>query len=135
MQLIIREKIIEVLPEMWDLPLINSWDSVLDEGISTGKTGWQLFGSRKPGNQAYELTSHYIIKLDGQDNEFVLDEKEVTQFDLKNNFDKLSVRYDKNPRFELNPRIVEVYNARLQVRSKKVANKSSSKIKMNVVKM
>jgi len=133
MQLIIREKIIEVLPEMWDLPLINSWDSVLDEGISTGKTGWQLFGSRKPGNQAYELTSHYIIKLDGKDNEFVLDEKEVTQFDLKNNFDKLSVRYDKNPRFELNPRIVEVYNARLQVRSKKVANKSSSKIKMNLL--
>jgi hypothetical protein len=52
MQLIIREKMMEKLSEIWDLPLINTWDSVLDEGISSGKTGWQLFGSKKPGNQA-----------------------------------------------------------------------------------
>lgn len=133
MQLIIREKILEQLPDIWDLPLINSWDSVLDEGISTGKTGWQLFGSRKPGNQAYELTSHYIIKLDGMDNEFSVDQIDVSQFDLKTNFEKLSVRYDRNPRFELNPRIVEVYNARLQLRNKKNTVKSSSKIKINLL--
>jgi hypothetical protein len=53
MQTIIRDKMIEKLPGIWELPLINSWDSVLDEGISKGKTNWQLYGSRKPGNEAY----------------------------------------------------------------------------------
>ena len=41
MQCMIREKMIEKLPEVWDLPLINTWESVLDEGISKGSTNWQ----------------------------------------------------------------------------------------------
>jgi P4 family phage/plasmid primase-like protien len=133
MQLIIRDKMIEKLPEIWELPLINNWESVLDEGISTGKTGWQLFGSRKPGNDAYELTHHYVMTLDGVDNNFTMDEKDVSNFDLKTNFEKLSVRYDKNPKFELNPRIFEEYNARLQIRGQKNIKKASSKIKMNLI--
>ena len=133
MQLIIRDKMIEKLKEIWDLPIINNWESVLDEGISTGKTGWQLFGSRKPGNEAYELTHHYIMTLDGIDNNFSMDEKDVSKFDLKNNFEKLSVRYEKNPKFELNPRIMEEYNARLQIRGQKSIKKASSKIKMNLI--
>ena len=104
MQTIIRDKMIEKLPDIWVFPLINTWDSVLDEGISKGKTNWQLFGSRKPGNDAYELTHHYIMKLDGSDGQYNMDEEDVTQFDLKNNFAKLSVQYDKHPKFELNPK-------------------------------
>jgi hypothetical protein len=42
MQCIIRDKIIEKLPEIWELPLVNTWNSVLDEGISKGTTNWQL---------------------------------------------------------------------------------------------
>ena len=41
MQLMIREKMTEKLSEIWDLPLINDWESVLDEGISKGVTNWQ----------------------------------------------------------------------------------------------
>ena len=133
MQLIIRDKIIDKLKDIWELPLINNWESVLDEGISTGKTGWQLFGSRKPGNEAYELTHHYVMTLDGADNNFRMDEIDVSKFDLKHNFEKLSVRYEKNPKFELNPRITEEYNARLQVRGQKCVKKASSKIKMNLI--
>jgi P4 family phage/plasmid primase-like protien len=133
MQLIIRDKMIEKLKEIWDLPLINNWESVLDEGISTGKTGWQLFGSRKPGNDAYEMTHHYVMTLDGADNNFAMDEIDVKKFDLKTNFEKLSVRYEKNPKFELNPRITEEYNARLQVRGQRTVKKASSKIKMNLI--
>ena len=133
MQLIIREKMIEKLQEIWDLPLINTWDSVLDEGISSGKTGWQLFGSKKPGNQAYELTRYYRIRLDESDNEFIYDEKDVKCFDIKTNFEKLSVRYDKNPKFEINPKILPEYNSRLQIRGKKTVIKASSKVKMNLI--
>ena len=115
MQVLIREKMITNLPNVWqDLPLINTWDSVLDEGISKGKTNWQLFGSRKPGNEAYELTHHYKISLDQTDNQFKMDEEDVAQFDLKNNFAKLSVQYNNNPKFEINPKIIDEYNNRLE---------------------
>jgi len=133
MQMIIRDKMIRKLEEIWELPLINSWDAVLDEGISTGKTGWQLFGSRKPGNEAYELTHHYIMTLDGADNNFTMDEKDVSKFDLKNDFEKLSVRYDKNPKFEINPKIIDEYNIRLQKKGQKTIKKASDKIKMNLI--
>jgi P4 family phage/plasmid primase-like protien len=134
MQLIIREKMIEKLAEIWDLPLINEWDSVLDEGISSGKTGWQLFGSRKPGNEAYELTHHYIMTLDAADNNFSMDEREVSKFDMKSNFEKLSVRYEGNPKFELNPKMIDVYNSRLQTKgSGKMIKKASSRTKMNLI--
>jgi len=131
MQMIIREKMLIKLQEIWDLPLINEWDSVLDEGISTGKTGWQLFGSRKPSNEAYELTHHYVMTLDAADNNFSMDEHEVSKFDLKANFEKLSVRYENNPKFELNPKILDEYNTRLQLKGGKVIKKASSRTKIN----
>jgi P4 family phage/plasmid primase-like protien len=133
MQMIIRNKMLQKLEEIWELPIINSWDSVLDEGISTGKTGWQLFGSRKPGNEAYELTNHYKITLDGEDDNFMMVEKDVSKFDLKNDFEKLSVRYENNPKFELNPKILDEYNAILQKKGHKSVKKASSRTKMNLI--
>lgn len=134
MQMLIREKMIEKLSEIWDLPLINSWDSVLDEGISKGKINWQLFGSRKPGNEAYELTHHYSMSIDGADGQYEMNEEDVTKFDLKNNFEKLSVQYDKNPSFEINPKIIDEYNKRLENKGfKSTIKKASSKIKMNLI--
>jgi len=133
MQTIIRDKMIEKLPSIWDLPLINSYESVLDEGISKGKVNWQLFGSRKPGNEAYELTHHYVMKLDQSDGCFTMDEEDVRKFDLKNNFAKLSVQNDKNPKFEINPAIIDDYNKRLQGNKGPKIRKASSNTKMNLI--
>ena len=134
MQMIIRDKMMTQMPEIWDLPLINTWDSVLDEGISKGTTNWQLFGSRKPGNEAYELTHHYTMTIDPADGEYKMDEFDVSKFDLKNNFVKLSVQYDKNPKFEINPKIIDEYNKRLEYKNKSPkGKKASSKIKMNLI--
>jgi len=51
-------KISEVLKH---LPLKNSWDDILDDNISRiqSPVGWQLYGSRKPGHEAYELKSQF----------------------------------------------------------------------------
>ena len=133
MQSIIRDKMLEQLSNIWDdLPLINNWDSVLDEGITKGKTNWQLFGSRKPGNEAYELTHHYIMTIDPVDGQFKMDETDVSKYDLKNKFEKLSVQYTKNPKFELNPQIIDEYNKRVGNKGPKM-KKASSKIKMNLI--
>jgi hypothetical protein len=47
MQILLRRRMIERLKEMWseDLKIINTWEEVLDETITNGTTGWQLYGS------------------------------------------------------------------------------------------
>ena len=111
-QLMIREKMLTKLSEIWDFPFKEdcTWDTVLDKGISRGKTNWQLFGSRKPGNEAYELTFHYNVEYDEADGEFMVNEKKVADFDLKSNFKRLSVQYDGNPSFEMNEKAKILYN-------------------------
>jgi P4 family phage/plasmid primase-like protien len=131
-QTMLREKMVEKLSEIWELPLTNSWESVLDEGISKGTTNWQLFGSRKPANEAYELTQHFIITYDNSDGEFMMDEKKVSDFDLKNNFIRLSVQNEGNPRFELNPKILDLYNKRLETKGQKI-KRPASKTKINLI--
>ena len=132
MQCMIREKMIEKLPEVWDLPLINTWESVLDEGISKGSTNWQLFGSRKPGNEAYELTQKFSVSYDKSDGEFMMDEQKVQDFDLKNNFIKLSVQNEGNVKFEINPKIIDLYNTKLDNRACKI-KRPTSKTKVHLL--
>ena len=132
MQMMIREKMIEKLPEIWDLPLINTYDSILDSGISKGITNWQLFGSRKPGNEAYELTQHFVITYDSADGEFMMKELKVSDFDLKNNFEKLSVQCESNPKFEINPKIIDSYNKCLETKGVRI-KKPTSKTRMNLL--
>lgn len=132
MQIMIRDKMLEKLEEAWgDLPLINSWDAVLDEGISKGTTNWQLFGSRKPNNEAYELTQHFVITYDKNDGEFMMDELRVADFDLKKNFQKLSAQYDANVKFEINPKILDSYNKKADSKAK--IKKPISKTRMNLI--
>ena len=131
-QTMLREKIIEKIPEIWELPLTNSWESVFDDGISKGTTNWQLFGSRKPGNEAYELSQHFIITYDAGDGEFMMDEKKVSDFDFKNNLIRLSVQNEGNPRFELNPKILDLYNKKLETKGQKM-KRPVSKTKVNLI--
>jgi P4 family phage/plasmid primase-like protien len=131
-QMMIRDKILAKLPETWDLPLLNNWESVLDEGISKGPTNWQLFGSRKPGNEAYELTQHYNITYDNADGEFMMDERDASKFDVKLNFARLSVQNDANPKFEMNPKIIDAYNKREQTKGIKI-KKPVSKTRVNLL--
>jgi len=132
-QQMIREKMLTKLPEIWaDLPLINDWASVLDEGISKGVTNWQLFGSRKPGNDAYELTHHFNISLDGSDGEFMTTEMDTAKFDFKRDFVRLSVQNDANPKFEMNPKIIDAYNKLVKNKGAKI-KKPVSKTKVNLL--
>ena len=125
-QMMIREKMITELPEYWDLPLINTWESVLDEGISKGCTNWQLFGSRKPGNEAYEFTHHYVINYDSADGNFMMDERKVTDFNMIKDFAKLSIQYDSHPKFEMNPKIIDAYNKRSENKIPKIKKSEQS---------
>jgi phage/plasmid-associated DNA primase len=100
-QIEIRKCVLNHIFDFIKLPLLNTWESVFDEGISKGSCNWQLYGSKKPANEAYQLTYHYIAQLDKTDNEFMTPEQNVKDFDFKNNFHQLSVQNNKNPKFNL----------------------------------
>lgn len=44
-----------------ELALSNTYESVLDDGISKGHCNWQMFSSCKPFNQTYKLTYQYRV--------------------------------------------------------------------------
>ena len=94
-QILLRKKMINDIK--LDLPLTNSYDDVFDKGISKGCINWQLYGSKKPNNEAYKLTYTYDILFNTDMEDYEV--KENTTFDIEKDYEKLSVRYDNHIRF------------------------------------
>lgn len=92
----IRNQMIEQLPQVINLPIINTWADVLDEGISKGHINWQLYGSCKPNNETYALTHHMSITFDTTDSEFQIKNEDVKSFNLKKDIGLLSARWTKH---------------------------------------
>ncbi len=130
LQMMLRDRILAKLGDIWELPLKNDWNGVLDEGISKGQTNWQMYGSQKPEHEAYRMTYYIIAEIDPTDNEFMTIPKSIKEFDLSKDLCLLSAQYDKHAKFEINPKIAEQYNNKLT--SKPRSKKSSSK-KVNLV--
>jgi P4 family phage/plasmid primase-like protien len=130
MQTMLRERILKQIGDIWELPLTNDWDKVLDDGISKGVTNWQMYGSQKPGNEAYRLTYHMVAELDSEDDSWITTAKS-TVLDLSKDLQLLSAQYDKHIKFEINPKIQEEYNKRLETKGSK-SKKSGTKSKINL---
>lgn len=63
-QTFLRKYILEEIDYvLGELPLKNDYESVLDDGISFGYTNWQMFGSRKPKNDAYCISHMFHAVL------------------------------------------------------------------------
>jgi len=113
-QEILRENILpKIAKKLQHLPLINTWEQILDEGITKGTTNWQLYGSKKPAHEAYKVTVVYEAQLDSSINQIVLSNKDI--FELSSDtFYQLTVQNPNNPQFELNPKIIMRYNDKIK---------------------
>lgn len=101
LQIMLRKRLLAQMPNIWgDLPLTNSWEDVLDEGIVRGTTNWQLYGSRKPGHQAYVLKYWYVMSLD-EECTLGFHERSVSLFDVRVNFQLLTAQYAYHAGFEI----------------------------------
>ena len=61
-QIVLRNKVLKEIENIWDdLPITNTWDDVIDEGVTKGFVNWQLYGSRKPEHQSYRIKYHYVL--------------------------------------------------------------------------
>jgi P4 family phage/plasmid primase-like protien len=96
----LRKRIIALASESCsELPIINPWDEVFDDCITTGKTGWQLYGSRKPLHDVYKLTHIYEITYDEEDDECKRTAIQLNDFDVVSNIYQLSARCTTHPKF------------------------------------
>jgi hypothetical protein len=82
---------------------------VLDKGISTGVTNWQLYGSKKPDHDKYALTRVYEYEYDTTDGEFMEVKVPVKKFNWAADFAKLSVRYTGHPQFFFKAEFIAVH--------------------------
>ena len=107
-KMVFRDYILANIEDIWDdLPITNTWNDVVDEGVMRGSVNWQLYGSKKPGYEPYKLK--YIYETCVKDAR----EMEIKHIDpCKEKFDffALSVRSTKNcVQFELKPLYIEAY--------------------------
>lgn len=94
-QHMLRNAILKKIPEILKhLPLKNTWDDVLDDNISRiqNPVGWQLYGSRKPGHEAYELKSQfnfvYVKNENADDNDEENESENDDDDDIASNYEK-----------------------------------------------
>ena len=97
-QCILRNRIVKQVSEIWgDFPIVNTWNDVFDQCISTGNNNWQLYGSRKPEHEAYKLSRIYNIRFDSNDEQWSYSSKPAKI--SAEIFKKISVRNANNPQF------------------------------------
>jgi P4 family phage/plasmid primase-like protien len=110
LQCMIRNDVLrEISDVLDDLELSNDYESVLDDGISKGHTNWQMYGSRKPGNEAYEITSIYNVEIDenGEPTLEIVDVDDINKIDLMM---KVSARNTSCPKFSVRDDFKEMYD-------------------------
>ena len=114
-QCLLRTRVLERIADIWtDLPITNSWDDVFDAGISKGGTNWQLYGSRKPGNDAYKLKYVYnCLKNESDDNVKISEIFDISVFNNGSEFFKLSARYPSHPALFMTSEFVSEYEANI----------------------
>lgn len=119
-QVMLREMILPEMKTIWeDLPITNTWDEVLDEGITKGTVNWQLYGSRKPGNKAYLVKNHYVLNY--QSGEWTIETSDMNLFKTEKMLHKLSARYSEHPSWELNEKMIEkIEKYKIKSNSKKL---------------
>jgi len=96
-QVMIRNDVLKIISDIWeDLPIINTWDQVLDEGVTKGCVNWQMYGSRKPAHEAYLVSTMYTTTYNGT--EWDMPTIKTGLFDTKKYINQLSARYTDHPK-------------------------------------
>jgi len=138
LQVLLRKKMLEELGNIWDdLPITNSWEDVFDEGVTKGQVNWQVYGSRKPGNQVYLVKNHYTLSYDSvyESGDWSIEENNIDDFNTKDNLLKLSARYDKYPKFDILDCVESEFNEACKSLGKKQQERADAAAAPTATKM
>jgi len=132
-QVAIRNEVVKELGNIFeDLPLTNDYESLLDSRISTGINKWQIFGARKPGNDAYELKHMYELKYD--DDDVIFEEVSFSNKDIINILPIISARNYNAQKAVLKDHAIEIAKNYKDVKKrKKIRIKASSNKKSKLL--
>ena len=130
MKIILREKMLVKLPPVLaSFNFTNTYEDIIDVGIAKGVTNWPMYGSRKPGNDAYRVEYKLKAIYSEEEDDFNL---ENSIYNQKTDFKKMSAQYDNHPKFPINPEFADEYNRRLVEEEtktkKKVSNNNLNKV-------
>tara|TARA_B110000285_G_C15138025_1_gene628555 strand:- start:1557 stop:4346 length:2790 start_codon:yes stop_codon:yes gene_type:complete len=109
-QAVLRNRIIKSLPDKLDLPCTNKWENIIDNSISSGSSPWQLYGSRKPGHEAYKIDKYCLFQYKNE--EFSLEECKSNN-EIRMNlelFSKICARYKNNTVFPIKEQVLRESN-------------------------
>ena len=134
LQIMLRKRVLSEIDSVFgDLPLENDYDDVLDQGITKGYTNWQLYGSRKPGNEAYKLIQWLTLAYDEKDGEFEWKKENIRLFQTKKDFMLLTARCNTHEIFSIREEVMAEYTELMlnkkNSKSAKRKKKSNTKIK------
>jgi len=109
---------------MSQIPLINDFNGIFDEGLSKGTTNAQVYGCRKPHHEAYKLQYIFDCHVDSCDNEWCIPERKFSTI-TKEIFLDLSVRKGNPISFKLNESSKQLMNPLNELEKKKRSNNES----------
>lgn len=112
LQCMLRENVMKKANDVLeDLGLINEGglESVFDDGISKGHTNWQMLGSRKPGNEAYELKRLIHCVYNPEENDIQFEEENVKSLNVLDILAKSSARCTKGMILNIRDDVKEKY--------------------------
>ena len=119
------------LRSIWDdLPLINDFEDIIDLGVTKGFVNWQLYGSRKPGHKAYILENYFTIKYILNDNDWTIEENDISKINLKDDLPKLSAQYTKYPTYSIQENITK----RFEIEKEQLVNRKPNKSYKLIIK-
>ena len=120
-QILRTHMLTEISSIFHDISMLDdwTWDSVFDEGVANATTPWQLFGSRKPNNDKYELTRVFNLTIDVENQEFIRSEIPIQDFKIKENIYKLSVRYPDHDSLMMNNICANLFKELQEKKNKK----------------
>ena len=119
------------------LNCVNKPEDIFDECITCGRNNWQIWGSRKPGYDAYKLKYKFILNLMPNDEPYSFTKETVEDIDIR---EMLPIISAKNKNFIKSPEIKEKYKEELikidqKKKKKSVIKKSSNKVSLSNIKI
>ena len=135
-QLLLREIVIEkeklehkIFGEE-GLNCINSIEDIFDKCISSGRNNWQVWGSKKPGYEAYELKYIWNIIIENNEFQIELETNKITNAKIK---ELIPIVSAKNKTFTEYKKIKDKYKKKLlQINCEINTNNKKKKKKNNI---
>ena len=104
-QLILRNSCVKDIANVWgDIPITNTWSDVIDEGVTKGHCNWQMYGSRKPGYDAYAVTGYYqLTPTQNSSGGYGLkvNNQSLASITIEETFERLSAQNSSHPSLDI----------------------------------